>query len=442
LRLRLGIGSDDRIVLPQRDAEGLGLVDGDEIEVHTVKGSFTLAARPSAATQPFFAGSLAALTVPEVFHFVFTALRSGALLLGFGSERERRGDRPATPEGLRRKTIFFRDGQVVFASSTDRADRLGAVLWRQGQVPREELERCGRMVRPGRPLGQVLVDEGIFTSGQLYSAMSLQVKEIALAAFLEPEGEFAFVEGPYDEKNAVKLPDRTRDLLLEGMKRVEALEVIAHAEVPDRDALVRLTGKVGRGLDRKAERLLEACDGTRTVRQVIDESQLGVFEGVKTLAALVRQGLVDRMAPRAPPPGSEEEVFTVTAGAGAAPSRDRPSGPFDIYRRIFQYLFGELKKERLDARSRLNSYFDKLPDAQRPLFEGVRVEDDGEVDVAQVLLNVSQSGQHKGAAARARALEALEAFLAFALFEVKNCLSKAQAEVVLRKVGRMQVGKE
>ena len=75
------------------------------------------------------------------------------LLLSFGSEKELRADRPATPEGLRRKTVFFRDGQVVFASSTDRADRLGAVLWRHGQVPREELERCGRMVRPGRPLG-------------------------------------------------------------------------------------------------------------------------------------------------------------------------------------------------------------------------------------------------------------------------------------------------
>ncbi len=441
MRLRLGIGSEDRIVLPQRDAEGLGLVDGDEVEVHTVKGAFTMAARPTGATQPWFAGALSALTVPEVLHLVFTSLKTGVLLLAFGSEQERRAERPATPEGLRRKTLFFREGQLAFASSTDRADRLGSVLWRRGQVPRQELERCGRMVRPGRPLGQVLVDEGIFTSGQLYAAMSLQVKEIALAALVESEGEFAFVEGPYDERNAVKLPERTRDLLLEGMRRLEVLER-AQAEVPDRDALVRLTGAVGQGLDFKAERLLEACDGTRTVRRVIDESQLGVFEGVQTLAGLVRRGLVDRMAPKAPPPGAEEEVFTVTAGAGAAPPRDRPSGPFEIYRRIFQYLFGELRQERLDAPRRLNSYFDKLPEPQLALFQGVRLDDEGGMDVAQVLLNVSQSGQYRGAAARARALEALEAFLAFALFEVKNCLPRARAEVVLRKVGRMQVGKE
>ena len=86
--------------------------------------------------------------------------------------------------------------------------------------------------------------------------------------------------------------------------------------------------------------------------------------------------------------------------------------------------------------------FDKLPEAQLALFQGVRLDDEGGMDVAQVLLNVSQSGHYRGAAARARALEALEAFLAFGLFEVKNCLPRAKTEVVLRKVGRMQVGKE
>jgi uncharacterized protein DUF4388 len=442
VRRRLGIGSEDRIVLPQRDAEGLGLVDGDEVEVHTVKGSFALVARPSATDQPYFAGTLAALTVPEVFNFVFSTLKSGALLLAFGGERERRAAHPDTPEGLRRKTVFFRDGQLVFATSTDRADRLGALLWRRGQISGQDLERCGQMVRPGRPLGQVLVDEGFFTSGQLYEAMTMQVREIALAAFLEEEGEFTFVEGPYDERNAVKLSGRTRELLLEGLKRVETLEAIGRDEVPDRDALVRPTGKVGQGLDPREEWLLQACDGTRTVRQVVDHAQLGVFEGLQALASLVRQGLVDRMAPLAPPPGGEEEVFTVTAGAGAAPPADQPSGPVEIYRRIFQYLSAELCRERPDAPARLNSWFDKLPEAQRPLFEGVRVGDDGEVDVARVLINANRSGQYKGAAARARALEALEAFLAFGLFEVKNCLGKEQAEAVLRKVGRMQVGKE
>jgi hypothetical protein len=42
--------------------------------------------------------------------------------------------------------------------------------------------------------------------------------------------------------------------------------------------------------------------------------------------------------------------------------------------------------------------------------------------------------------ARAQALDALESFVSFALFEVKNCLAPAEAARVLSEVGRMQEG--
>ena len=63
------------------------------------------------------------------------------------------------------------------------------------------------------------------------------------------------------------------------------------------------------------------------------------------------------------------------------------------------------------------------------------------MDVARILVNVNATGAYKGAAARARSLEALEELLAFALFEAKNRLPRAEADRLLREVGRMQVGK-
>ena len=75
------------------------------------------------------------------------------------------------------------------------------------------------------------------------------------------------------------------------------------------------------------------------------------------------------------------------------------------------------------------------------MFEGVRFGPDGDIAVAQVLDNVTRSGEYQGAAARARSLEALEDLLAFALFEVKNCLPRAAADAVLREVGHMQMGR-
>jgi len=176
-------------------------------------------------------------------------------------------------------------------------------------------------------------------------------------------------------------------------------------------------------------------DGTRTVRRLADETQLGLYDGLRTLAALVRRGLVHRIPPR-PPPAEEEEVLTVTALAPGA-----RGGPFETYRRIFRLVHQELARVQPDAAARLASFFDRLPPPQRPVFHGVRLDAEGDLDVAQVLLNVSAGGGRQGAAARARALEALESFLAFALFEVKNCLPRAEADRVLQEVGRMQVGR-
>src|SRR5512145_854349 len=209
----------------------LGLAEGIEVDVVAARGGFALVT-PAAdeGASAWFAGSLASLTVPEVIQFIFTTLKSGTLTLAFGADARRAAEAGAGARPHRR-TLYFREGQVVFAASSDPADRLGAILGRQGIVPQEELDRCGKLIRSGRPLGQILVDEEILTSAQLYEAITIQVKEIVLAACLEQEGEFAFVEGPFDESNSVKLDERTRDLLLQGMKRIEEVE--------------QLTGQVG-----------------------------------------------------------------------------------------------------------------------------------------------------------------------------------------------------
>jgi len=119
----------------------------------------------------------------------------------------------------------------------------------------------------------------------------------------------------------------------------------------------------------------------------------------------------------------------------------RMSGPFDIYRRIFVRVHEAIAQANQDATGRLNSYFQRLPARNRAVFDGVRFSPDGDIEVARVLDNVNARGEYKGAAARARALEALEDLLSFALFEVKNCLERGAADQVLREVGRMQVGR-
>jgi hypothetical protein len=431
MRIRIGTGPEGEVVLPAAEADALGLTGGGEGELISARGAFALL-MPARGDEPaaWFAGSLAALTVAEVVQFVFTSLKTGVLLLAFG---EGRGSAAPDPERLRRKTIYFRDGQIAFASSSDRADRLGQVLRRAGVVAAEDLERCFHLVRSGRPLGQVLVDEGVLTAAQLYEGISLQVKEILFNAFVETEGTFAFLEGAADERNAVKLTERTRDLLLEGMRRVERLEGLA-AGLGGRRSVWRRGEPPALPLDPDERVLFEAFDGRRDLVGVALEAGLGQLLAFELAAQLAREGAIVP-APHAPPPQPEPEVEIDVE----MPTL-RLGGPFEAYRRIFQRVH-EAIAAHADASARLNSYFQRLPARNRAVFDAVRFGPAGDIDAARVLDNVVASGAYKGAAARARALEALEDLLAFALFEVKNCLPRADADALLRDVGRIQMGR-
>lgn len=432
MRIRIGTGAEGEVVLPPGEAEAIGLAGGGQGELICARGAFALLL-PARGDEPgaWFAGSLAAITVPEVIQFLFTSLKTGVLLLAFG---EGRGTPPA-PERLRRKSIYFRDGQIVFASSSDRADRLGQVLRRAGLVSPQELERCGHLVRSGRPLGQVLVDEGVLSAGQLYEGISLQVKEILLNAFVETEGTFAFLEGPAEERNAVKLAQRTRDLLLEGMHRIEQADALAQELGGPRAVLARGAAPA-RPLTPEEAELLEAVDGRRDLVELALEAGLGHHLARQAAADLLRDGLVAA----APPPAAPEPDPEPPPAPEGSPTV-RLGGPFEIYRRIFARVHEAIGAAGLDASARLDSYFERLPARNRAVFDGVRFAAEGDVEVSRVLDNVVALGQYKGAAARARALEALEDLLAFALFEVKNCLERGKADAILREVGRMQMGK-
>jgi len=347
--LLLVIGPDGRVGLPAGESQAAGLAPGDALRLAAGPGTVLLARGEEGSA--WLAGSLAATSFGEVALLVAGSLKTGVLQISVEGR-----------SGRQRKTIHFREGRVVFAASSDPADRLGVVLVRVGLVGAALLAECTPAVIPGRPLGQVLVERGALTAGQLYEGMVHQVREIFFSLFAEARGEFLFREGPLDGKSEVRLPERTRDLILAGLKRASDAEWAAAAPEPAQEP---------------------------------------------------PQG-----AP-APPP--------------------EPGGPFDAYRRLFRAIYAPLRLVETDARERLDTGIDRLPAAQRPFFQGIRFGEGGELDVGRVLSNAAAAG-YAGAAARAKALESLEALLTFALFEARNRLPAAEAEALRREVGRIQMG--
>ncbi|MFW6369473.1 MAG: hypothetical protein ACOC0J_02705, partial [Myxococcota bacterium] len=110
--------------------------------------------------------------------------------------------------------------------------------------------------------------------------------------------------------------------------------------------------------------------------------------------------------------------------------------PFAAYSKVAARIYSILTKARKDP-EKLNSYFESAPANYAPILEGVRIES-GKLTMTRLLRNARR---HSGEQYKGRALEALEAFQTFALFQVKNELPielsrKVQKLVVLIHLGK------
>ncbi|SEL59248.1 protein of unknown function [Stigmatella aurantiaca] len=337
----------------------------------------------------YFAGNLGSLFMEDVFSHVLSGIRSGQLVI---------------QQGALRRTVSFRDGQVVFATSTERYERLGAVIVQLGLITSEQLLHAVSLVTPSRRLGQVLVTEGMVSESNLYNAMTFLVREVVLNLFEMMEGNFLFLETQPPVSDVVKLPERTRDLVIQGIKRGEATNrmrrlypedtrVVAgpRAAPPGEEALF---ARARQGVTLKE--LRPAYEGSIHAFLSWVEERLGTGE------------LVIEPLPEA------------AAAAGSFDWGPSPEtlGPEDRYNLLLSLVYRALQEVGRDV-NMLSSFLDSPPAGLEDAYAGVTLDEEGRVDVALIRNNVASGDE---ALSRALTLEALDAFVSYALFTAQNAL--------------------
>lgn len=94
------------------------------------------------------------------------------------------------------KSLYIRNGNIVFASSNQTGDRLAQILFRDGTLTRIQLDYVLSEIRKsGKRQGTVLLEQGIMTPQQLEDAVALQVKEILFSILLWEGGSYVFHPG-------------------------------------------------------------------------------------------------------------------------------------------------------------------------------------------------------------------------------------------------------
>jgi len=384
------------------DRAQTGLDPASPLDAVSHGGDALVLVREGQAARGYFAGTLGTFSLPEVFGHIVSSIRTGKLVLETGQFR---------------KTVSFRDGQITFATSTQPHERLGAELVRLGLLTAPEVEDALAQVRPGLRMGQVLTRAGRLSSATLYSALLFLVREIVVDLFEVSEGQFVFLENAGGE-DALKLPERTRELMLEGIKRGE--------EVLRLRKRLPLSLRVARGpgplpLER-AELLTKVERGAplSVLREAFSGSDYAFFVWVDEQLRLGT--LAERPDTGVPP----------EAGWSVPEFRST----LDLYQEMVDIICRALN-EAGKGLEVLRSFFEEPVSGTEEAFAGVTLSNEGKLDVDQVMANTGLRGVARG---RAQAYEALEAFISYALFTARNVLSQEQSLELAKKLERIREG--
>ena len=230
-------------------------------------------------------GILSSATFPALLYSILGRRDTGVLTLTSESSE---------------KTIYIQDGRPTFATSSDRDDRLGQILFRNGAVSLEALMNAVEAsVGQGKRLGTVLVEEGHIQPHDLVEGVRSQVLRIINSLFVWTRGRYRYSASPLPTDEVITLKLSPGDIILEGIRTIDSWGRIWEAVGPldatyrTTDRLEALTPELS-SLSLEEWSLLSHCERPTSLKELCRLSPMADFEQCRFLWAALTLGIVQR----------------------------------------------------------------------------------------------------------------------------------------------------
>jgi hypothetical protein len=348
-------------------------------------------------------GQISELPVPDILQHLRQSQATGILTLVAGGAR---------------KALYLKDGRVVFASSNLPNDRLGEILLREGKITVEEYEASIKAITKGKRQGKVLVEMGALSPKDLWEGVQFQVKEIVYTVFQWDEGQFHFEESSLPEKERITVDLDIQDLILAGLRRVDAGGRL-QSRYPETDSVLeRAVPDVPSPLEPYETHVLRLIDGERSVLDICRESEIGDNETMKVLYALVATGVARVKGKK-----------VVTLDQDFVPV-DTIYSVLDSFNQMYSHVFKYMVREVGPiAENVLEKYLGTLRDARKDVFGGVKLQKDGTLDVAVIERNLSKFPEEQR---RSLLVDGLNELLYAELLAIKRTLGAEHEAAIVK----------
>jgi hypothetical protein len=195
------------------------------------------------------------------------------------------------------KQIYIKNGDKIFAASTNQDDRLGEFLLKQGEITLEEFNQASYLVKKtGERLGKVLINLGYLKQNDLVRVVQDQVVKIILGIFNIAEGKFEFKEGSLPSVEPITLQISSTNLVYQGIKRINNF-VLVKKMCPPEDTVFNISEnpmKVFKSitLEDADKQILSYINGINPLKKILSLSPSKNFDTLKTIITLHSIGLI------------------------------------------------------------------------------------------------------------------------------------------------------
>ena len=385
------------------------------MEERTPPGDLTVTRRRRETTgKVVLEGDISSIPLPDVLGFMAMIRRTGRLIL-------RRADLE--------RTIHWKDGEVVFASSNSPEDSLGKFLLRNGKITQDQFDESSRRMTPLMRHGKVLVMMGAISPKDLWWGVKHQVLEIIYSLFTWKDGKFFFAEGQDEAtEEPIKLSINTSSVIMEGIRRLDEVARIRERVTGPDMVFARVPGIEPNlhelELNDNEIRLLEQVDGKMSIRDLIRVVELTEFEATRILFQLLSARVVEAV-PRDPshPLSLDVEDSPELLKVVAA------------YNKMFERLYATLIAAVGEPQGReiLGGVLQSSESDE--LWSGVAFDPTGRFAENMLIANVSELPFERR---RAALEEGLNTLLSIALFEVSQHLDSSRKVDVFRFISEQK----
>jgi hypothetical protein len=227
-------------------------------------------------------GDLETINLPDILQLLSTARKTGALSIRRGADEKR---------------LYFREGMLVYASSTDEREKLGSVLVREGCIDPASAERArASQDTSGRPFGLCLLEHGKIPHEKLVAGLKTQARMIITNLFNWWGGQFEVLEGDQAWPEEISVGFDIQGIILDAATAVDEWNRIK-GMLPDLDVVLEVVpapvkGKGEVKFGAEEWHVLSLVNGRRSVVNIAAASNLSDIETCSVACRLMDSGFI------------------------------------------------------------------------------------------------------------------------------------------------------